>query len=66
MDIIKASIMTKKKDKYNVILAFYIDVDDKIELEAKQNDITIIKDNVIYTLIKKVNEHFDNKLEEIH
>lgn len=63
VDITKINIMAKKNNKYNVILAFDIDFDEKIELEAKNNDIIIIKDNIVYNLVKKITEHFNNKLE---
>ncbi|OYT35004.1 MAG: translation initiation factor IF-2 [Candidatus Aenigmarchaeota archaeon ex4484_52] len=48
------------EDKYKVIFAYNVDVDEDIKILSKQKKIQIFKEKIIYNLIKKYDDYIDD------
>ncbi|VDL43442.1 unnamed protein product [Hymenolepis diminuta] len=63
-DVMKASIMVERDNKYAVILAFDVRVDKDAEKMAAEVGVTIFTANIIYHLEASMNEYMQNILQE--
>ncbi|VDN99157.1 unnamed protein product [Rodentolepis nana] len=63
-DVMKASIMVERDNKYAVILAFDVRVDKDAEKMAAEVGVKIFTANIIYHLEASMNEYMENILQE--